>query len=271
MSTNDAAGRRLGMAIIAAALLCLASAAGAQEKSAGPDAAQANNPLAKFTAFNVHDYYIPELTESDENANQFWLRFAKPFRIGKTGWIMRASLPVNTFPVAPTLAHETGFGDLNVFAAYLIPVGNPKIAFGVGPQITMPTAGKDALGSGKWSAGFVNPLFNFSSPKVQYGYLLSWQASFAGPDDRDDVSLGTFQPFLFYQLGRGTYLRSSAVCVYNFEDKGYTVPIGFGIGQLIPRKKVVHNAFVEFQYSVADKGAGYAKWQIFVGFNTQFK
>jgi hypothetical protein len=269
---TSARGHRLGAAVVAAVLFGLAGAAAAQEKAPPPDvAAQANNPLANFTAFNVHNYYIGELTDLDENGNAFWMRFAKPFRLGKTSWLMRASLPVNTLPVGETLAHETGLGDLNVFAAYLIPMGGRKLSVGIGPQITAPTASKDGLGSDKWSVGLVHTLFNFGSKKFQYGYLLSWQASVAGREEAADVNLGSFQPFLFYQLGRGTYLRSSAVSMSNFENSTYTVPIGFGIGQVIPRAKVVFNAFVELQYSVADKGAGYAKWQIFFALNTQFK
>jgi hypothetical protein len=74
-------------------------------------AAQANNPLANMTAFNLQNYYIGELTESDDSANQFWLRFAKPFSVAKTNWIMRASLPVNTFPTQPDGDQETGIGN----------------------------------------------------------------------------------------------------------------------------------------------------------------
>ncbi|MBL8526380.1 MAG: hypothetical protein JNL68_01710, partial [Burkholderiales bacterium] len=69
--------------------------------------------------------------------------------MGSTNWIFRASLPVNTFPVAPIWDTTTGLGDLNAFAAYLIDVGNPAVSFGIGPQITAPT-GNDAVGSGKW-------------------------------------------------------------------------------------------------------------------------
>ena len=39
------------------------------------DAAQANNPLLRAKAFNMHDYYVGNLTDVDEDANQFWLRF----------------------------------------------------------------------------------------------------------------------------------------------------------------------------------------------------
>lgn len=268
---SNVMSRWRGIALLAATVLCLTGAASAQENSAESAAAQANNPLAKFTAVNLHNYYIGELTDPDKDANQFWLRYAQPFSIGKTNWLMRVSLPINTFPVPPTLDHETGLGDVNVFAAYLIDIGNPAVSFGIGPQITAPTASKDELGSEKWSAGLVNTLFNFSSRTFQYGYLLSWQGSFAGADNRADVNLGAFQPFLFYQLGGGTYLRSTGVMAYNFENSTYSVPIGLGIGQVIPREKVTFNVFVEPQASIADKGAGWPKWQIFLGFNTQFK
>lgn len=232
--------------------------------------AQANNPLANFTAFNIHNYYIGELTESDENANQAWLRYAQPFSVGNTNWIMRASLPINSFPTPPDQETETGLGDLNLFAAYLIDIGNPAISFGVGPQLTMPTASEDTLGSEKWSAGLVNVLFNASSPKFQYGYLLSWQHSFAGEDERADVNLGAFQPFGIFQLGGGTYLRSTGIWVYNFETDSYTVPVGLGIGQVFKRWGTIFNLFIEPQYSIADSGAGLPKWQIFVGLNMQF-
>ena len=118
----------------------------AEQPTEASAAAQANNPLANMTAFNLQNYYIGELTESDDNANQFWFRFAQPFNVFKTKWLVRASLPVNTYPTPPDNSHETGLGDLNVFAAYLFETKNPAVSFGFGPQITMPTATKDEYG-----------------------------------------------------------------------------------------------------------------------------
>ena len=69
-----------------------------------------------MVAFNLHNYYIGELTETDEDANQFWMRFAMPFTLGGD-WLMRASLPINSYPTPPDASTETGLGDLNVFAA----------------------------------------------------------------------------------------------------------------------------------------------------------
>lgn len=242
----------------------------AQAPAQAQDAAQANNPLANMTAFNLQNYYIGDLTDTDEDANQFWLRFARPFSVNQHKWLLRASLPVNTYPVPPTGGHTTGIGDLNLFAAYLIDTGNPAVSFGFGPQITAPTASKDEVGSEKWSAGLVNVLFDASSAKFQYGYLLSWQQSFAGTNSREDVNVAAFQPFAFYQLGGGTYLRAAPIWVYNIENDNYSVPLGIGIGQVEKKGKTVYNYFVEPQFSAWDKGPGQPEWQIFFGLNMQF-
>ncbi len=68
-----------------------------------------------MTALNFQDYYIGRITETDDDANQFWLRFAQPFKVFGGEWLMRASLPVNSFPTPPNGSMETGLGDANVF------------------------------------------------------------------------------------------------------------------------------------------------------------
>jgi hypothetical protein len=283
MYSNNNIRRQGFIAILALAHFCITGAVSAQQNPAGSDTelkkpepdvnktlAQANNPLASFTAFNQHNYFIGKLTDSDEIANTYWIRCAAPFKLGNQTWLFRGSLPMNTYPTPPTGHHDTGLGDVNIQAFMLIDVGDPKITLGIGPQLTAPTASKGTLGSEKWSAGFANTLF-YATPKWQLGYLLSWQGSFAGQDDRRDVSVGAFQPFVFHQIGHGAYLRSSAVMVYDFDNDNYTVPIGFGIGQVLPTKKVVYNVFIEPQFSISDRGAGWPEWQIFFAVNMQFK
>ena len=243
----------------------------AHAKEASDDLAQANNPIANMIALSLHNYYIGEFTGTEDDGNQFWLRYAQPFSLGESNWLMRASLPLNTFPFGSDGSSNTGLGDLSILTAYLIDVGNPGISFGVGPMFTAPTATEDILGSEKWSAGIANVGFNATSKVFQYGYLLTWQMSFAGEGDRDDVNTATLQYIALYQLGGGWYLRSAPVLAYNFEDDSYTVPFGLGLGKVIPTDKVVMNLFVEPQVSAFDDGDTWPEWQIFVGFNLQFK
>lgn len=262
--------RFAGVPVILLVGLLAGHAAADGETSPAPTAAQANNPLANMTAFNIQNYYIGELTDRDENANQFWFRYAKPFSIRESNWLLRASLPINSFPTMTDGNTKTGLGDLNLFAAYLIDTGNPAVSFGVGPQLTLPTATSDALGTEKWSAGLVNVLFNANSQRFQYGYLLSWQHSFAGEDERADVNLAALQPFAFYQLGGGNYLRGAPIWAYNLENDNYSMPLGVGIGRVVKKDATVYNFFVEPQFSVADRGPGQPEWQIYFGLNMQF-
>jgi hypothetical protein len=227
--------------------------------------ADANNPLAKVQAFNLHDYYVPELSESpDQTANTFWLRYAQPF--GK--WLVRASLPVSRVPAGDGTT-TSGLGDFNAFAAYLFDT-RPGVSFGVGPQFTAPTATSHETGTGKWQGGVAAVYFDATSPKVQWGGLVTWQADFAGPSSRPGTNVLAVQPFFFVQLGRGPYVRSTAIMAFNLKDGSYNVPFGLGIGTVIPTPGAVFNVFIEPQYTVLSHGPGQPELQIFVGFNTQF-
>jgi hypothetical protein len=238
----------------------------ADAPKAAPSASDANNPLAKFEAFNVHNYYVPALSELDnQNANTFWLRYARPF--GK--WLFRASLPVSRVPTADSKT-ISGLGDANAFAAYLFDTGNPAVSVGLGPQVTFPTASEQETGTGRWLGGLAGTFFVATSNTVQWGGLVTWQKDFAGDADRAHANVLAFQPFYFFQLGGGLYVRGSAVAVFDIENDRYNVPVGLGIGKVVPTSKAVFNLFIEPQYTVLSRGAGQPELQIFIGVNTQF-
>ena len=233
-------------------------------------AVQANNPLANMRALNLHNYYIGDLTGSGYSANQAMLRYAQPLSLGNTQWLLRATLPVKSFPVKANGATQHGLGDFNIFAAYLMDIGVPSVSFGIGPMLDLPTATDEKLGTKKYSAGVANVLFNATSKRFQYGYLLTYSHSFAGDSSRDTVNFGAFQPVMMLQLGGGTYLRSASIWTRDFEHDTYTIPLSLGIGQVVKHGKTAYNVFIEPQYSVADKGDGIAKWQVFTALNMQF-
>jgi hypothetical protein len=243
-----------------------AQSPGEEGATKAPSNADANNPLAKFQAFNIHDYYTSSLTEmDDQNANTFWLRYAQPF--GK--WLFRASLPVSRMPTGDGTA-TSGLGDFNAFAAYQFDLGKPGVSFGVGPLIVAPTASEDETGSGRWQGGLSAILFNAQSSAYQWGGLVTWQTDFAGDDDRPGTNVLAVQPFYFIQLGKGLYVRSSAIMVFNLETHSYNVPVGLGLGKVVPTGGAVFNIFVEPQFTILDRGAGQPELQVFVGLNTQF-
>ncbi len=238
------------------------------------DSSDANNPIAFTKSLSLHNYYIGDITTGVDDktlgkyADQAVIRFAYPFTLGESRFLARASLYMNNLPGID--GYNTGLGDLNLLGTYLFDTGNPSISFGIGPQLTVPTATEDSLGSGKWSAGLNNVYFNSTSKKFQYGYLATWQRSFAGDDDKDDVNMAAFQLFGFYQLGKGYYIRTAPIVTYDLETDNYAVPIGIGLGKVFKTDTAMYNLFIEPQYSVFSKGAGYPEWQIFTGLNVQF-
>ena len=260
---------RTTLSVLSAFLVatCVAGVAGAQDDDA---LAQANNPLAQVTAFNVQAYLIDELTGTNEDASQLLFRFATPFSIGKTNWLMRATMPINSFPVGSSMSNRTGPGDFDIFAAYLIDTGKPGRTFGVGPQLVMPTASPHELGNEQWQLGVANVLFDASSPTFQWGYLAIYRAGIGETNGRERVSLFAFQPFSFIQIGDGWYTGTAPIWTYDFESKNYSMPIGVRFGRAFKSGNTVFNIFAEPQVSLLDKGTGLPERQIFLGVNMQF-
>ena len=236
--------------------------------SSGNQAAQANNPLANLKTFNLQNYYISDLSGTDESANQFWLRYAQPLSTPFGNWLVRASLPVSRVPVED--GTESGLGDANAFAAYLFDTGKPSLSLGVGPLFGFPTATDDALGTDQWSAGLAAVIFDASHPTVQWGGLVTYQHKIGGSSRAPDVNFLAVQPFGIVQMGSGYYLRSTGIWAFNLETGDYSVPLGLGVGKVLKVGSTVLNAYVEPQYSIVDEGPNQPQFQLFMGFNMQF-
>jgi hypothetical protein len=245
-------------------LLSLALPAAAQGPSEA-ELAAANNPLAEISSLTLQNYFVPSLAGTDGSANTFWLRYARP--VGP--FLVRASLPLPTVPVADQPDSISGVGDFNVFAAYLA-ISRPDTTFGVGPLLATPSATDDPLGTGKWQGGAAAVLFKAPTPELQFGGLLTWQASFAGDEARGDTNVLAAQPFLIFQIGGGTYLRSVPIWVFDLENDTYHVPFGFGIGKVFKSGGMVYNIFIEPQFTILHKGVGQPLFQVLTGLNLQF-
>ncbi|TCK68990.1 hypothetical protein DFQ05_0501 [Winogradskyella wandonensis] len=252
--------------------LCLSAFLEAQEQNKDHvSGTQANNPLANMTALNIQNYYVPRLTDAQEDAylNTFWLRYAKPFSKGKL--LLRVSVPFNTvaFPDDTGLvSSENGLGDINALFTYNF-ISKPTATVGVGPVIIAPTAANDFLGSGKWQVGLALVAFVVKSREFQLGGLVTWQTSVAGDDNREGTNSAIIQPFYFWQLGKGTYLRGAPAWFFNIKNDAYSVPFALGIGKVIKVGNTVFNCFIEPQYSMLHKGTQ-PQFQIFAGINLQF-
>ena len=163
----------------------------------------------------------------------------------------------------------SGVGDFNIFGAYLA-VSEPTKTFGIGPLVVVPTASDDALGTGKWQLGAAAVGFTALSPVVQLGGLVTWQGSVGGDDDRSSTSILAIQPFGFWQLGGGTYLRTAPIWAFDLKSGHYNVPFGFGIGKVIKTSRVVYNLYIEPEFTILHDGMGQPAIQVLTGLNMQF-
>lgn len=262
--------KKAGLAAAGTAVCALLAAAPA---TAQDSAADANNPLANVTAFNIQNYYYDRFTDApdDVNGNQFVLRYAKPVNIGGSDWLLRASLPFNSLPVGEGGDRVGGVGDVDLFLAYQFDT-KPGVSFGIGPQVVLPTASDDRLGADQWQLGLANVYFNATSPKFQYGYLLTYRAGVGeAPDGRDSPSLGALQPFWFYQFDQGWYTGSAPIWTYDFNTDNYNMPVGLRLGKVQKFNNTTANIFIEPQWSVASRGAGQPEFQLYAAVNLQFR
>ena len=253
--------------VIAMVFVCATIApardAPADGASAARELANANNPLADMTAFNIQNYWMSSLYDSDASANTTWLRFAKP--IGRV--LVRASLPLSTIS-APSAGTTSGVGDFNIFGTYLLSDSDSPKQFGIGPLLAAPTASEDELGSDVWQAGAAAIYFNAESPVVQWGGLLTAQTKIGG--DGPDTSQAVLQPFLFLQFGKGVYGGMAPLWFFDLESGHYSMPLGWRLGKVVKAGSTVFNVFLEPQFTMLHWGAGQPEFQVFAGLNMQF-
>src|SRR5262245_26376174 len=101
-------------------------------------------------------------------------------------------------------SNQLGLGDFTpeVFFSPSKPTAS-GIIWGVGPAFLLPTATDDLLGTEKWGLGPTLVVLKQSEGGHTMGVLVNHIESFAGDDDRADVSNTFIQPFFAKQYTGG--------------------------------------------------------------------
>jgi hypothetical protein len=148
------------------------------------------------------------------------------------GWnmISRTIVPVlYQEDVTPGSNSQFGVGDItqSVFFSPKAPTSSGWI-LGVGPAFLIPAATDDLLGTEKWGAGPTAVALKQTDAGWTYGALVNHIWSFAGDDERVDVSNTFIQPFLTKALGQGRTLTFNFESSYDWEREQWTVPLNIG-------------------------------------------
>lgn len=240
------------IAVVGAGLIAgLSSVAWAQDPAPPPStqpstldlAKKAQNPVADLISVPIQsnlNFGYGAKNAPEPSSTQFVTNIQPviPLTLGDTGFnlITRPIIPIIRQPDLVEGGETWGMGDIQV-QSYLSPSDSGHLIWGLGGVVQPPTAtdGKE-LGTQKWSAGPAAVALAMPGKWV-FGGLLNQLWSFAGKDDREDVSLTTFQPFVNYNFEEGWYLSASPVMTANWEadgnDNKFTVPVGGGGGRLI--------------------------------------
>lgn len=248
---------------VAVALLMLAGPVFAQD--ADRIAQQLANPISSLTSVPFQLNHVSGLGLEEDGSRTFLnIQPVVPVSIGDNwNMISRTILPViyqeNLFPGAGS---QFGLGDTTQSLFF-----SPKAltdggwTWGVGTVFLLPTATDSLLGAEKWGAGPTAVALKQTPSGWTYGALTNHVWSFAGDDDRSDVSATFFQPFLAKGLGQGRTVSTSLESVYNWKARQWTIPLNFfyskvtRIGSQMVSYQFGVNYFVEAPTTGPDWGA----------------
>lgn len=128
---------------------------------------------------------------------------------------------------------QFGLGDISQ-SLFLSPskTGASGIVWGVGPVFLLPTATDPLLGGQKWGAGpTAVVLKQFDGWTV--GLLANHIWSFAGDENRNEISATYLQPFISYTTKDAWTFTLSTESTYDWGANQWSVPIGLQASKLV--------------------------------------
>jgi hypothetical protein len=221
------------------------------------------NPVASLISVPIQANYDDNIGP-DEDGSSWTINIQPviPFRLNDD-WnlISRTILPVIDQEDIPTNGEgESGIGDTlqSLFLSPQEPTAN-GIIWGIGPAFLLPTASDEMLGGEKWGIGPTAVALKQDGPWT-YGTLMNHIESFAGEDDRADVSLTFVQPFLTYITPTMTTLQLDTGSTYDWENEAWSVPVNFTVNQMLKIGSQIMQLGVGARYWADSPDGGPQDW-----------
>jgi hypothetical protein len=204
-------------------------------------AAQSEEELAKATQNPVAPMIsVPFQNNWDfgigpAEAMRYTLNFQPvvPIALGRCNLIIRTILPyIYAEATVKGGDDESGLGDITQSFFFSPSSKLNGWIVGVGPALYYPTSTNDAIGSKKWGAGPTIVALK-QEHGLTLGLLSNHLWSFAGDDDRDDISATFIQPFCSYTTKTYTIFGVNTESTYDWENSQWTVPVNLSVTQML--------------------------------------
>jgi len=223
--------------VVLAVVLATALSARAQEAGEDAEADLAKklaNPVAALISVPLQ-YNYDENFGADDKGSKSVLNIQPviPFSLGEE-WnlITRTIVPLVDQHDIPAGTDKSGTGDIvqSFFFSPKQPVNGWILA--IGPVGLYPSASDELLGGEKWGAGPTVLALKQTGPWT-VGFLGNHIWSFAGQDDRQDISLSFVQPFVSYITKTKTTFGLNTESTYDWENEQWAVPVNATVSQLL--------------------------------------
>ncbi|MGB3211422.1 MAG: hypothetical protein WBB19_12015 [Desulforhopalus sp.] len=193
------------------------------------------NPIANLISVPFQYNYDENFGVGDEGSKSVLnIQPVAPFSLNDE-WnvITRTIIPLVDTDDVPVGSSEFGLGDI-VASQFFSPKKPTERGWiwGIGPVELLPTAFDEALGAEKWGLGPTGVVLQQKGPWT-VGLLANHIWSFAGNDDRDDISATFLQPFLTYVTKTKTTFSVNTESTYDWENDDWAVPLNFNVSQLL--------------------------------------
>lgn len=193
------------------------------------------NPIANLISVPLKLEWDTGIGPADADLYTLKIQPVTPVSLTEnTNLIIRTIVPIiRAESPAPNGDDESGLGDIlqSFFLSPKAPTESGWI-LGAGPVLLYPSATNDAVGGEKWGAGPTAIALKQDSGWT-YGALANHVWSFAGNDNRADVSATFIQPFLSYTTKTYTTFGINTESTYDWESRQWTVPINLSMSQLM--------------------------------------
>ena len=221
---------------------------------------QATNPLAyvtkfqvqpNFTAFNGGGDQLDLVIRILQPTKTIGLPFIKSKNPEKVYTIYRMESPVVSQTIPKGNQSATGLADIILVDVIAFPKKWGII--GAGPALSIPTASREQLGSGKWSVGMAGTVLYKKIPKLLAGILIQQFISVGGDATRPEVNRMLFQPVINKVFNKGVFLNFSPIMIFDWENNAFNIPLGANIGKAFAKNL---SMFVGPEYVVSGPGQG---------------